>query len=123
MTEKRKKSERRRRNSLLQVRVSEEELTIISERSNACGITCSGYLRQLGLGFLPASKLDRTSIRELCKVAGDLGRLGGLQKLWLSMKRNDPSSHLDSVSIRSIDALWNDLQSCVRTLKERIARL
>ena len=123
MAEKKKKSERRRRNSLLQVRVSNEELSLITDHANACGITCSGYLRQLGTGFLPSSKLDRTSIRELCKVAGDLGRLGGLQKLWLSMKRNDPAAHLDGVSIRSIDALWNDLQSCVRTLKERIARL
>ena len=123
MAEKKKKSERRRRNSLLQVRVSEEELSLIAGRANACGITCSGYLRQLGMGFLPTSKLDRTSIREICGVAGNLGRLGGLQKLWLSMKRNDSAAHLDSVSIRSIDALWNDLQACVRTLKERIAKL
>ena len=44
----------------------------------------SAYLRALGLDFPVKSTLDQEAIMELAKVNGDLGRLGGLLKLWLT---------------------------------------
>ena len=42
------------------------------------------YLREVGLGYKLHSVVDLEAVRELAKVNGDLGRLGGLLKLWLA---------------------------------------
>ncbi len=44
----------------------------------------SAYLRMLGLGYQPKSLVDNDRVIELAKINGDLGRLGGLLKLWLT---------------------------------------
>jgi hypothetical protein len=117
------KSNRRRRTELLQVRVSPEELTNIVEKASSCSITTAEYLRRLGTGYLPASKLDQFAIRDLCRVAGDLGRLGGLLKLWLSIRRGDYQEIDELIDIGSIDALWTDLQSLMQKLKSKVEEL
>ena len=48
------------------------------------GNSTSAYLRKVGLGYEVKSVLDFERVAELAKVNGDLGRLGGLLKLWLS---------------------------------------
>ena len=37
-----------------------------------------------GLGYQPKSVLDHRAIEDLAKVNADLGRLGGLLKMWLA---------------------------------------
>ena len=49
----------------------------------------SVYLKTLGLGYEPKSLLDAERVGELLKACGDLGRLGGLLKLWLSERPGD----------------------------------
>ena len=118
-----KTARRRRRPSLLQIRVSEAELSAIIASASACGLNRTEYLRRIGMGYAPASKLDQVAMRDLCKIIGDIGRLGGLLKLWMSLKRNSHAEVQDGISIRSIDALWRDLQGCIRLLRERIVKL
>ena len=45
---------------------------------------CSSYLRSVGIGYQPKSVLDHKAIEDLAKVNADLGRLGGLLKMWLA---------------------------------------
>jgi len=66
------------------VRVTPDEKAAIEEFANQCGRSTSGYLRMLGLGYLPKSIVDNERVEELAKINGDLGRLGGLLKLWLT---------------------------------------
>jgi ABC-type histidine transport system ATPase subunit len=42
------------------------------------------YLRVIGIGYEPRSIIDHQRVNELLKINGDLGRLGGLLKLWLT---------------------------------------
>jgi len=68
----------------LRVPVEIEEGEIIKQQAENCGISISEYLRRLGLGYQPTSIVDNQKVNELAKINGDLGRLGGLLKLWLS---------------------------------------
>jgi hypothetical protein len=48
------------------------------------GNTMSTYLLRVGLGYPVKSLLDHKRVEELCRINGDLGRLGGLLELWLT---------------------------------------
>ena len=74
----------RRRTKIIMVRVTMEEQVRLHEVARECGLSAPAYLRQVGLGYEPRSKIDRHSIRGLAHLHGDLGRIGGLLKLWLS---------------------------------------
>lgn len=77
------KSERRER-FCVKVWCSADEKRLIEQMARETGESASSYLRLLGLGYQPRSKVDLEQVRHLLKVNGDLGRLGGLLKLWLS---------------------------------------
>ena len=112
-----------KRTGLLQFRVSDEELSTIVARATTCGISCAEYLRRVGMGYSPDIRVNQIAKVELCKVAGDLGRLGGLLKLWMAYKRSTPTRDQDGIDIRSIDSLWSELRKCVGLLRQRIVTL
>ncbi|MET0376730.1 MAG: conjugal transfer transcriptional regulator TraJ [Rhizorhabdus sp.] len=68
----------------IKVRVLPDEKAQLEKLARATGLSVSGYLRLVGLGYQPRSVVDLEKARELVAVNGDLGRLGGLLKLWLS---------------------------------------
>ena len=117
-----KRSERRRRDDVIQVRVNESELEVISANAAGAHLTTAEFLRRLGQGHTPKSKLDLAVVRDLCTVAGDLGRLGGLLKLWLTDKRASTQAHPD-ISAKEIDTLWRDIQATYAELKEKVEAL
>lgn len=81
------------RENALRVWVAPEEKEQIQTNAESCNLSCSAYLRQLGLGYIPASKLDATAMRQLAKVNGDMGRLGGLLKMMLTnQERRTPET-------------------------------
>ncbi len=61
-----------------------EEKAQIEAMAKASGNSASSYLRLVGQGYVMRSILDYERVQELAKVNGDLGRLGGLLKLWLT---------------------------------------
>ena len=63
----------------------DERQTLI-EKARQCGLPVSNFLRSVGLGLGVVSVLDQKRIDDLVRVNGDLGRLGGLLKLWLQSK-------------------------------------
>jgi hypothetical protein len=60
-----------------------EERATIERLAKTTGLSVSTYLRTLGMAYEPKSILDAQHVLELLKACGDLGRLGGLLKLWL----------------------------------------
>ena len=56
----------------------------ITENAQAVGLTVSSYLLNVGIGYEIKSTLDSQLVGDLVKVNADLGRLGGLLKLWLT---------------------------------------
>lgn len=60
------------------------ERSQLEEMARASGLSLSSYLLHVGLGYQIRGILDNKRVEELARINGDLGRLGGLLKLWLT---------------------------------------
>jgi hypothetical protein len=76
-----------------------EEQQIKSNAANA-GLSIAEYLRRIGLGYPLQSILDKEHIIQLSKLNGDLGRLGGLLKLWLF--QDERVAHFDHATVKNL---------------------
>ena len=52
--------------------------------ARAVGLSLSTYLLNVGVGYQVRGIVDNKQVEELARINGDLGRLGGLLKLWLT---------------------------------------
>jgi len=103
------KSEKRRRNYMILVRVSKEEKRELQEKAKKCGQSVAGLLRSLALEYPLISRVDQYALDKLVKASADLGRLGGLFKLWLT-NNSDSKPHLGKYSYESIEALVEQIE-------------
>lgn len=77
-------TENRKRTTHIMVRVSPDEKKEIHQAAARCDLSAPAYLRELGLGYEPKSNVDVQAVEQLARLHGDLGRVGGLLKMWLS---------------------------------------
>ena len=103
----------RQRVKQLQVPVLPSEAEAIKAGAARCGLSVAAYLRNLGLNHHPKTTLDADAVIELAKVNGDLGRLGGLLKMYLT---NDEKVKMTGKE--QIDALLEDIQATQALLFE-----
>ena len=82
--EKNKKQTGRKRRHHLRVPVLPEEKEQIERQARQAGLSVACYLREVGQGYRIGGVVDYVHVRELARINGDLGRLGGLLKLWLT---------------------------------------
>ena len=61
-----------------------EQRATIERLAGSAGLSMSVYLRTLGLGYEPKSILDAESVGELLAACGELGKLGGVLKQYLT---------------------------------------
>ncbi len=113
-----KSNNRKRDHKIIGVRVTEEESNKITENAKNTGLHPASMLRKLGCGYKPHSTIDVQHILSMLRVNGDLGRLGGLLKLWLT--DDQKVKHFQK---RDIDALLNRIVSLQDDLVEVITRL
>ena len=73
-----------RKQRQLRVPVLPGEEQEIKRLAAAAGLSVAAYLRNVALGYQVRSILDNKRVEELARINGDLGRLGGLLKLWLA---------------------------------------
>lgn len=91
------------------VRVTPDEKAEIDSLARQTGQSTSAYLRLLGQGYVPKSIVDHGKVMELARINGDLGRLGGLLKLWLT---NDArTAQFGESTLRAVLARIEDAQS------------
>jgi hypothetical protein len=74
----------RRRRQHLRVPVFPEEKDGVEANAKRAGVSVARYLRDVGQGYQIRGIMDYQQVRELARINGDLGRLGGLLKLWLT---------------------------------------
>ncbi|HDF7255819.1 TPA: conjugal transfer transcriptional regulator TraJ [Enterobacter hormaechei] len=74
----------RKRRQHLRVPVFPEEKEEIERQARQAGLSVARYLREVGQGYEIKGITDYERVRELARINGDLGRLGGLLKLWLT---------------------------------------
>lgn len=68
----------------IEIRITEEEKAIIKDQANSASLTMSEYIRRTALGKRILSTMDQ-------KAAGELARLGGLQKYLLTQIKDLPN--------------------------------
>lgn len=61
-----------------------EERDLIEANARAAGMSLSAFLLAVGQGYKITGIVDFEQVREMARINGDLGRLGGLLKLWLT---------------------------------------
>lgn len=71
------------RSRIIRLRATEDEYSRIAERARQAGLTLSAFIRVAAVDHPVRSMLDLEAVGELVKVAGNLGRVGGLLKLYL----------------------------------------
>lgn len=82
--EKDEKQTGRKRHHHLRVPVFPNEKEKIEQQARQAGLSIARYLREVGQGYEIKGITDCENVRELARINGDLGRLGGLLKLWLT---------------------------------------
>lgn len=74
----------RKNSTPLKVYCLPEERELIEANASRAGLSVACYLREVGQGYQVNGVLDYQCVRDLVRINGDLGRLGGLLKLWLT---------------------------------------
>lgn len=96
----------------LRVPVLPSEADEIKRLATAAGLPVAAYLRSVGLGYRLCNALDHSKIDELLRINGDLGRLGGLLKLWLTDDAR--TARFGEATIRAVLSKIEDTQSDMR---------
>ena len=110
----------RRRRQHLRVPVFPEEKDEIEANAKRAGVSVARYLRDVGQGYQIKGVMDYEYVRELVRVNGDLGRLGGLLKLWLT---DDPrTARFGDDTIRALLARIEATQDKISTIAESVVR-
>lgn len=99
------------------------EHATIAANARSVGLSKSAYLRNVGLGYRVDSVVDAQRITEMARINGDLGRLGGLLKLWLTkperLKEFGESRIRDSIE-GTLDRIYAN-QAALRAVIDKLA--
>lgn len=106
----------RRASPHIKVWLLPSEKAAIQAKASAHTLSDSAYLRTLGLNMPIRSTVDQEAILELAKINGDLGRLGGLLRMWLTNRDR-------AINEDRITALMADLEATQAVLLERVQDL
>ena len=112
----------RQRVKQLQVPVLATEAETIKSNAAKFGLPVAAYLRTLGLNHQPKTILDSNAVIELAKVNGDLGRLGGLLKMFLTNDEKVKLLGKEQTALK-IDALLGEIQSTQALLLETVNKV
>ena len=89
-----------KRKQHLRVPVFPDEKDLIERQSRRAGMSVARYLREVGQGYHIGGVVDYEQVRELARINGDLGRLGGLLKLWLT--NDERTAQFSEATIRAV---------------------
>lgn len=90
----------RKSGSPIKVYCLPDEKKIIEENAKAAGKSASAFLLAVGQGYRVTGITDYEHVRELARINGDLGRLGGLLKLWLT--NDERTANFGDATIRAV---------------------
>ena len=95
-----------------------EERRQIEANANTAGLSLSTYLLKVGSGCQMHSIIDHKQVEELARINGDLGRLGGLLKLWLT--DDERTAQFGKATIRAVLARIEATQNQMIDLINRV---
>ena len=101
----------------MKVFVTDVERERIEHRAKSAGLSVSAFLRAAGLNQPIRSILDHDAVRDLAKVNGDQGRLGGLLKLWLVERAGEGAPEME---VRRLLDRLGELQTRLAEIAGRV---
>lgn len=107
------KQKTRRQERPIQVYCLPHERSEIEANARDSGLSVSAFLRTIGQGYRVVGIVDNERVVEMARINGDLGRLGGLLKMWLANDaRMKPfgEDHIRALLSR-IDILTEDMRA------------
>lgn len=107
----------RERTRPLKVYVTADERAAIERNATLTALSISDYLRRVGQGFQPKTALDHERVMDLHRLRGDLGRMGGLLKLWLTDRAGE------GADVEDVRALLNDIEAIGEEVREKVRQL
>jgi len=113
-----KKSNVRRNTTPIKVWVFDYEKEEITLKSRKHNLSTSAFLRNLGLNMEVKAVVDQNAVLELVKINADLGRLGGLLKLWLV--NDEKTKNFDK---NTINELLNKISIIQNELYEKVTKI
>jgi len=115
-----KKTHTRKGSQPIKVYCLPEERKQIETNAKAAGMSLSAYLLAVDQGYKIRGIVDFQRVRELARINGDLGRLGGLLKLWLT---NDVrTAEFGEVTIRQLLSRIEDTQDEMGRVMKSVVR-
>lgn len=102
----------------IRVLVLPDEEAIIKANAEVSGLSAASFIRKVAMGYQVESIVDIKQVLELSRVNGDLGRLGGLLKLWLA---NDPrTANFPPLLIKTLLSKIESTLKELRNIMEKI---
>ena len=114
------RSDKRQRTDRVHVRLTPDESRVVQANAGNTGLSPAGLMRKLAVGHAPISVIDSKHIIELHRLRGDLGRAGGLLKLWLSEDKSITLQHRREINQLRDTMLAN--QTEMRTVIDNIIK-
>ncbi len=112
------KSPTRKNGRHLRVPVLPNEESQIKANAANAGLSIAEYLRRISLGYQLQSAIDKDHVIQLAKINADVGRLGGLLKLWLTQDKR--VAHFDHPTIMT---LLNKIRILQETMLQVVKKL
>lgn len=111
-------SETRKKTKIARVRMTPEEWQTVEELAGMCSLSVPEFMRRTALGYTPKSNIDAQHRLNVAKQVGDLGRLGGLLKMWLS----DPNKKQEGRTLR-VPTILNEIVALKKQIEEEYRNL
>lgn len=119
------RSAARRKEPPLRLYCLPAERATIEANASMTGKSVSAFLRAVGIGMVPQSRVDQQAVKDLLRVNADLGRLGGLLKALLTHdERFDGYTgrqlqELTTGTLKDVQAAQARIQECLSELFSR----
>ncbi|QCE35284.1 conjugal transfer protein TraJ [Acetobacteraceae bacterium] len=105
----------------LKVSCSPEEKIEIEANAKKANLSVSSYLRFLGLNYRIVAPVDLERVDDLLRINGDLGRLGGLLKLWLTkdgVRKKFGSDYISALLVK-IEETQGDMLLLLKDIRRK----
>lgn len=87
------------RRHCLRVLVNDEEKADLQAQARTAKRSVGRYLREVGRGYQLKSTVDMEAVQKMARINGDMGRLGGLLKLYLKRDPRTAAFSADTIEV------------------------
>lgn len=119
MPRKKRKFPKDLRQKMIGVKVNPAEYELIHAKAEQFGLLAPEFLRSVAMNYPIRSTVDQQATARLLRANADLGRLGGLLKMWLTRNGGDKDDFSAKRSYKDIDALVDEIEEIQKIMRRQ----